>query len=34
MLGRLVKLAIIAVLIALVVQSLPDIKRYWQIRRM
>jgi Family of unknown function (DUF6893) len=34
MLGRLVKLAIIAALIALVVQSLPDIKRYWQIRRM
>lgn len=34
MLGRLVKLVIIAALIALVVQSLPDIKRYWQIRRM
>jgi hypothetical protein len=34
MLGRLVRLAIIAALIALVVQSLPDIKRYWQIRRM
>ena len=34
MLGRLVTLAIIAALIALVVQSLPDIKRYWQIRRM
>jgi hypothetical protein len=32
--GRLVKLAVLAGLTALVIQSLPDIKRYIRISRM
>jgi hypothetical protein len=34
MLGRLIKLGILALLISAIVQSLPDIKRYLRMRRM
>jgi len=34
MLSRLVKAAVIAALLALVIDSLPDIKRYLEIREM
>jgi hypothetical protein len=34
MLGRLIKAALIAVVLAAIVQSLPDIKRYLEIRQM
>ena len=34
MIGRLVKAGVIAVLLALVIQSLPDIKRYFELREM
>jgi hypothetical protein len=34
MIGRLVKAGVIAVLLALVIQSLPDIKRYLELREM
>jgi hypothetical protein len=34
MLGRLVKAAIIVGLLAILINSLPDIKRYLEIRRM
>jgi len=34
MIRRLVKLAVIAAIIAFVVQSIPDLKRYLQIREM
>ena len=34
MIGRLVKAALIAVVLTLVIQSLPDIKRYLEIRQM
>jgi hypothetical protein len=34
MIGRLVKAGVIAVLLALVIQSLPDIRRYLELREM
>jgi hypothetical protein len=34
MIGRLVKAAVVAVVIAAVIQSLPDIKRYLELRQM
>jgi hypothetical protein len=34
MLGKLIKAALIAAVIALVVQSLPDVKRYLELRDM
>jgi Family of unknown function (DUF6893) len=34
MIGRLIKAALIAVVLAAIVQSLPDIKRYLDIREM
>jgi len=34
MIGRLIKAALIAVVLAAIVQSLPDIKRYLEIRKM
>jgi hypothetical protein len=34
MLRRLITVAVIAALVALVVASLPDLKRYFQIREM
>jgi hypothetical protein len=34
MVGKLIKVALIAVVVAAVVQSLPDIKRYIEIRKM
>jgi hypothetical protein len=34
MVGRLVKAAVIAVVLAAVIQSLPDIKRYLKLRQM
>ena len=34
MVGRLIKIAIVAVVLALVIQSLPDIKRYIEIHQM
>jgi hypothetical protein len=34
MIGRLIKAALIAVVLAAIVQSLPDIKRYLEIREM
>lgn len=34
MIKRLVKAAVIAAVLALVIQSLPDIKRYLEIRQM
>jgi hypothetical protein len=34
MIGNLIKAALIAAVLALIVQSLPDIKRYLEIREM
>jgi hypothetical protein len=34
MIGRLVKAVVVAVVIAAVIQSLPDIKRYLELRQM
>jgi hypothetical protein len=34
MIGRLVKAVVVAVVIAAVIQSLPDIKRYLELREM
>jgi hypothetical protein len=34
MVSRLIKLAVLALVIAVIVQSLPDIKRYLKIRDM
>jgi hypothetical protein len=34
MVSRLVKAAVIAVVLAAVIQSLPDIKRYLELRKM
>jgi hypothetical protein len=34
MLGRLVKAAIVAALLAVIIESIPDIKRYLEIREM
>ena len=34
MIGKLIKAALIAVVLAAIVQSLPDIKRYLEIRDM
>lgn len=34
MIGRLIKAGVVAVLLALVIQSLPDIKRYLELREM
>ena len=34
MMGRLVKAGVIAVLLVLLIQSLPDIKRYLELREM
>ena len=34
MLGRLVKAAVLAALLALVIDSIPDIKRYLELREM
>ncbi len=34
MIGRLVKAGVVAVLLALLIQSLPDIKRYLELREM
>jgi len=34
MLGRLVKAALLAAVLALVIDSLPDIKRYLELREM
>ncbi len=34
MIGRLVKAGVIAVLLVLLIQSLPDIKRYLELREM
>jgi Family of unknown function (DUF6893) len=34
MLGRLIKAALIAIVLAAIIQSIPDIKRYLEIRKM
>jgi hypothetical protein len=34
MLGRLIKAAIVAAVLAMVIESLPDIKRYLELREM
>jgi glutaredoxin-related protein len=34
MLGKLIKAALLALVIALIVQSLPDLKRYLELRDM
>jgi hypothetical protein len=34
MIGRLVKAVVVAVVLAAIVQSLPDIKRYLELRQM
>ena len=34
MIGKLIKAALVAAVLALIVQSLPDIKRYLEIREM
>lgn len=34
MIGRLVKAGVMAVLLVLIIQSLPDIKRYLELREM
>jgi hypothetical protein len=34
MLSRLIKIMVVGVVVALVVQSLPDIRRYLEIRKM
>ena len=34
MIGKLIKAALIAALLAVIVQSLPDVKRYLELREM
>ena len=34
MIGRLIKAGVVAVLFAVIIQSLPDIKRYLELREM
>lgn len=34
MIGKIVKAAIVAVLLAAIVQSIPDVKRYLELREM
>jgi hypothetical protein len=34
MIGRLIKAALIATVLAVIIQSLPDVKRYLEIRQM
>jgi len=34
MIGRLIKAGVVAVLLAVLIQSLPDIKRYLELREM
>jgi hypothetical protein len=34
MIGRLIKAALIAIVLAAIIQSIPDIKRYLEIRNM
>jgi len=34
MIGRLIKTALIAIVLAAIIQSIPDIKRYLEIRKM
>jgi hypothetical protein len=34
MIGRLIRAALVVAVLALVIQSLPDIKRYMEIRQM
>jgi uncharacterized protein DUF6893 len=34
MLGRLIKALVVAIVVAAIIQSLPDIKRYLEIREM
>ena len=34
MIGKLIKVALIVAVVALIVQSLPDLKRYLELRRM
>ena len=34
MFGRLIKAALIAIVLAAIIQSIPDIKRYLEIRKM
>jgi hypothetical protein len=34
MIGRLIKVALLAVIVVLIVQSLPDLKRYLKLREM
>ena len=34
MIGRLIKAALIAIVLAAIIQSIPDIKRYLEIRKM
>jgi hypothetical protein len=34
MIGRLIKAGVVAVLLAVIIQSLPDIKRYLELREM
>jgi hypothetical protein len=34
MIGKLIKAVLIAAVLALIVQSLPDIKRYFELREM
>jgi hypothetical protein len=34
MIGRLIKAALIAVVLAAIIQSIPDIKRYLELREM
>jgi hypothetical protein len=34
MLGRLIKAAVIAAMLAFVIESLPDVKRYLELREM
>jgi hypothetical protein len=34
MIGRLIKAVVVAVVLAAVIQSLPDIKRYLELRQM
>ena len=34
MIGKLIKAGVVAVLLAVIIQSLPDIKRYLELREM
>jgi hypothetical protein len=34
MIGRLIKAALIAIALAVIIQSIPDIKRYLELRKM